>query len=120
MLDVAKVREQFPGLGRDAIFFDGPGGSQTPRCVVDGVSDYFLNKNSNSGGVFALCKESDERRRCDFVYFVAMMFKLIGTPSNNRFEVSSNKPKLCTRSSLANLAWFSSRCWAKSQVQPDL
>src|SRR6185503_16109198 len=60
MLDVTAIRKQFPGLNRDAVFFDGPGGSQTPRCVVDAVSDYFLNKNSNSGGVFALCRESDE------------------------------------------------------------
>ncbi len=72
------VRAQFPGLqrevaGRPAIFFDGPAGSQTPRRVVEAVSDYLLHRNANHGGPFATSQESDamlaeaHRALADFV-----------------------------------------------------
>src|SRR4051812_15963327 len=59
MLDVAAIRAQFPGLKRDAVFFDGPGGSQTPQCVVDAVVDYLIHRNANTGGIFSTGRESD-------------------------------------------------------------
>ena len=75
---IDSVRAQFPGLqrevaGRPAIFFDGPAGSQTPRRVVEAVSDYLLHRNANHGGPFATSQESDamlaeaHRALADFV-----------------------------------------------------
>lgn len=63
-LDVAACREQFPALnrhagGRDAVFFDGPAGSQVPRCVMDAMVEYLSHHNANGGGVFATSRESD-------------------------------------------------------------
>jgi cysteine desulfurase family protein (TIGR01976 family) len=64
MFDVHSCRRQFPALsrkihGQDAIYFDGPAGSQAPRCVADAVSEYLLHKNANHGGAFTTARESD-------------------------------------------------------------
>jgi cysteine desulfurase family protein (TIGR01976 family) len=48
-----EVRERFPALGGDALFFDGPGGSQTPQEVIDAVADCLRVANANLGGAFA-------------------------------------------------------------------
>ena len=62
---VMELRKQFPALsktvdGERAIFFDGPAGTQVPRCVIDAISDYLINNNANHGGVFATSIESDQ------------------------------------------------------------
>ncbi len=62
---IKKIREAFPGLGRtvdgkEAIFFDGPGGSQVPSSVADAVSKYLLHQNANTGMDFATSVETDE------------------------------------------------------------
>jgi cysteine desulfurase family protein (TIGR01976 family) len=64
MFDVQRCRRQFPALsrkihGQDAIYFDGPAGSQVPRCVVDAVGKYLLHTNANHGGAFTTARESD-------------------------------------------------------------
>lgn len=59
MFDVQSIRAQYPGLKRDAVFFDGPGGSQTPQSVIDAMVDYLIHKNANTGGIFATGKVSD-------------------------------------------------------------
>ena len=58
------VRKQFPGLahrqdGGTVAFFDGPAGSQVPRCVADAVHRYLLETNSQHGGVFEVSRASD-------------------------------------------------------------
>lgn len=58
------IREQFPALGlqvedRSAVFFDGPGGTQVPRRVIDAVSDYLVRSNSNTHGAFATSRRTD-------------------------------------------------------------
>ncbi|MBX7167250.1 MAG: cysteine desulfurase-like protein [Pirellulales bacterium] len=63
-LDVSAVRQQFPALarevsGRQAVFFDGPAGSQVPQRVIDAIGDYLRNSNANHGGVFATSVASD-------------------------------------------------------------
>jgi cysteine desulfurase family protein (TIGR01976 family) len=65
----ASVRNQFPALRRDAVFFDGPAGSQVPQSVIDAISSYYVNHNANHGGAFATSRESDAvvdeaRRAC--------------------------------------------------------
>jgi cysteine desulfurase family protein (TIGR01976 family) len=47
-----EVRERFPALRGDALFFDGPGGSQTPQEVLDAVADCLRDANANLGGAF--------------------------------------------------------------------
>src|SRR5262245_33129560 len=72
--DPAAVRRQFPGLqrrigGEQALFLDGPAGSQVPRAVADAMADYLLHHNANHGGPFATSRETDamvERARGAF------------------------------------------------------
>ena len=52
MLDVYKIREDFPILGKkvnntDLIYFDNAATSQTPNQVIDVISDYYKQHNSN-------------------------------------------------------------------------
>ena len=58
------IREAFPGLkrstgGRNAIFFDGPGGSQVPNSVAKAVSNYLIHHNANTGMSFETSLETD-------------------------------------------------------------
>jgi cysteine desulfurase family protein (TIGR01976 family) len=64
LFDVDAVRAQFPALarevnGRQAIYLDGPAGSQVPGRVIDAVAGYLANTNANHDGVFATSRESD-------------------------------------------------------------
>jgi len=45
--------------GNQAIFFDGPGGSQSPESVGDAVKHYLLHQNANVGMSFATSRETD-------------------------------------------------------------
>ena len=52
MLDVYKIREDFPILSKkinntDLIYFDNAATSQTPIQVINAISDYYKNYNSN-------------------------------------------------------------------------
>jgi cysteine desulfurase family protein (TIGR01976 family) len=62
MFDVNYCRRQFPALLRrpNAIFFDGPAGTQVPQRVIDAIVNYLTNCNANHGGVFATSRESDQ------------------------------------------------------------
>jgi cysteine desulfurase family protein (TIGR01976 family) len=58
-LDLSIIREQFPGLGRPAIFFDNPGGTQITQAAIDRMTAYLSEHNANHGGAFATSRESD-------------------------------------------------------------
>jgi cysteine desulfurase family protein (TIGR01976 family) len=67
--DPATVRPQFPALRRDAVFLDGPAGSQVPQSVIDAIGSYYVRHNANHGGLFVTSRESDAvvdaaRRAC--------------------------------------------------------
>lgn len=52
MLDVEKIREQFPVLhqkvnGRDLVYFDNAATSQKPKVVIEALVDYYQNYNAN-------------------------------------------------------------------------
>ena len=47
--DVAAVRAQFPALSSGVAHFDGPGGTQTPRPVIDAVAAALAAPLSNRG-----------------------------------------------------------------------
>ena len=61
---VNELRQHFPALerrehGRPVAFFDGPGGTQVPRGVVDAMSDYLLHHNANSRWMYPTSVETD-------------------------------------------------------------
>lgn len=58
------IRAQFPALarshlGRPVAYFDGPGGTQVPGCVVEAMSDYLLNHNANTDWAYPTSIETD-------------------------------------------------------------
>ena len=62
---IEEIRSRFPSLdrkieGRQAVFFDGPGGSQVPTSVTNAMSEYLLRSNANTGMSFATSLETDE------------------------------------------------------------
>ena len=63
MINSEKIREYFPSLGRvDAnnnpiIYLDGPGGTQVPIQVIEGISQYYIRSNANTHGEFVTSKK---------------------------------------------------------------
>jgi len=62
---VAELRADFVALGRQvgdqtAVFFDGPAGTQVPRCVTHAITQYLEQCNANHDGAFATSIESDQ------------------------------------------------------------
>ncbi len=60
-----ELRALFPSLaqevdGRPAVFLDGPGGTQTPRGVMDAMSAYLSRDNANTGGSFITSQRTDK------------------------------------------------------------
>ncbi|NKQ27037.1 cysteine desulfurase-like protein [Streptomyces galbus] len=47
--DIASLRSLFPALEAGTVHFDGPGGTQTPRPVIDAIADVLARPLSNRG-----------------------------------------------------------------------
>lgn len=66
MIDVARIREDFPILKRKVnnqplVYFDNAATSQTPTCVIDAIVDYYARYNANiHRGVHALSQEATD------------------------------------------------------------
>ena len=66
MIDVNKIREDFPILsrkvnGHDLVYFDNAATSQTPKQVIDVIVDYYSRLNSNiHRGVHKLSQEATD------------------------------------------------------------
>jgi cysteine desulfurase family protein (TIGR01976 family) len=63
--DPAAVRAQFPALGlidngRQAVFFDGPGGTQVPQSVADAMAHTLIHANANVHGPFLTSHRADQ------------------------------------------------------------
>ena len=59
-----EIRKHFPALERRVgenvvAYFDGPGGTQVPRAVVDAMSDYLLHHNANTHWAYPSSAETD-------------------------------------------------------------
>jgi cysteine desulfurase family protein (TIGR01976 family) len=54
------VRDRFPALARDAVYLDGPGGSQAPDSVIEAMADHLRRGTANDGGAFATSRETIE------------------------------------------------------------
>ncbi|HEY3202528.1 MAG TPA: cysteine desulfurase-like protein [Thermoanaerobaculia bacterium] len=62
--DVMAIRGHFPALERRqegiaVAYFDGPGGTQVPRQVVDAMTDYLLHHNANTHWQYPTSIETD-------------------------------------------------------------
>src|SRR5947208_146533 len=61
----ASIRSRFPALarmhgGERVAYFDGPGGTQVPRSVVEAVADYLIGHNANTHWSFPTSQETDQ------------------------------------------------------------
>jgi cysteine desulfurase/selenocysteine lyase len=67
MINVAKIREDFPILkrevnGKPLVYFDNAATSQTPQIVIDAIVDYYSNYNANiHRGVHSLSQEATDK-----------------------------------------------------------
>ena len=60
----AEIRKCFPALERThndypVAYFDGPGGTQVPRAVVEAMNDYLYNHNANTHWAYPTSEETD-------------------------------------------------------------
>ena len=65
VLPVTAIASRFPALarayeGQPVAYFDGPGGTQVPREVVDAMTDYLLHHNANTHWHFPTSLETDQ------------------------------------------------------------
>ncbi|MCB1018525.1 MAG: cysteine desulfurase-like protein [Bryobacterales bacterium] len=63
-LDLGWIRSQFPAFsvevdGHPAGYFDGPGGTQVPRAVIEAVSETLAHRNANTHGAFLTSRRAD-------------------------------------------------------------
>jgi cysteine desulfurase family protein (TIGR01976 family) len=61
---IPNVRRDFPALdrkhdGQPVAYFDGPGGTQVPRQVVDAMADYLFHHNANTHWLYPTSAETD-------------------------------------------------------------
>jgi cysteine desulfurase family protein (TIGR01976 family) len=61
---IEAIRSHFPALERQyrdrpVAYFDGPGGTQVPRAVVDAMTDYLLHHNANTHWRYPSSQETD-------------------------------------------------------------
>ena len=60
-----EIRSHFPALERvhggfPVAYFDGPGGTQVPRAVVEAMADYLYHHNANTHWAYPTSAETDE------------------------------------------------------------
>ena len=64
ILATEEIRKLFPATervhkGYPVAYFDAPGGTQTPKVVVDAVAEYLLNHNANTHWEYPTSHETD-------------------------------------------------------------
>jgi cysteine desulfurase family protein (TIGR01976 family) len=64
MTSTEEIRRCFPALDRihngyPVAYFDGPGGTQVPRTVVEAVDDYLYHHNANTHWAYPTSEETD-------------------------------------------------------------
>src|SRR5438477_9063459 len=64
MMSIEEIRQQFPALARvyngyPVAYFDGPGGTQVPRTVVEAMNDYLFHHNANTHWAYPTSEETD-------------------------------------------------------------
>ena len=93
--DVEALRAEFPALslsegGLPVALFDGPGGTQVPRRVIDAVVRYYETSNANDGGAFGTSRRSeaivDEAHRA--------LADFLGAASGDEIKTGANMTSL--------------------------
>src|SRR2546426_7186159 len=64
MMSTAEIRKCFPALerthnGYPVAYFDGPGGTQVPRTVVEAMNNYLYHRNANTHWAYPTSEETD-------------------------------------------------------------
>ena len=64
MVSIEEIRRRFPALARTYLgspvaYFDGPGGTQVPRAVVEAMNDYLYHHNANTHWAYPTSAETD-------------------------------------------------------------
>ena len=64
MISTEEIRRCFPALARThngypVAYFDGPGGTQVPRTVVEAMNDYLYHHNANTHWAYPTSEETD-------------------------------------------------------------
>src|SRR5438094_254407 len=64
MMSTEEIRRCFPALARthngySVAYFDGPGGTQVPRAVVEAMNDYLYHHNANTHWAYPTSEETD-------------------------------------------------------------
>ena len=64
MTSIEEIRRCFPALARThngypVAYFDGPGGTQVPRKVVEAMNDYLYRHNANTHWAYPTSEETD-------------------------------------------------------------
>ena len=64
MMSIEEIRRCFPALARTHLghpvaYFDGPGGTQVPRAVVEAMNDYLYHHNANTHWAYPTSEETD-------------------------------------------------------------
>ena len=64
MMSTEEIRRCFPALARNhngypVAYFDGPGGTQVPRTVVEAMNDYLYHHNANTHWAYPSSAETD-------------------------------------------------------------
>jgi cysteine desulfurase family protein (TIGR01976 family) len=63
-MSIEEIRRHFPALARThnafpVAYFDGPGGTQVPRNVVEAMNDYLYRHNANTHWAYPTSEETD-------------------------------------------------------------
>src|SRR5947199_2286527 len=64
IMSIEEIRRWFPALARThngyrVAYFDGPGGTQVPRAVVEAMNDYLYHHNANTHWAYPTSEETD-------------------------------------------------------------
>jgi cysteine desulfurase family protein (TIGR01976 family) len=64
IISIEEIRRCFPALARThngypVAYFDGPGGTQVPRTVVEAMNDYLYHHNANTHWAYPTSEETD-------------------------------------------------------------
>lgn len=60
-LDLDFIRNEYPSLRKDYVFFDNAGGSQTLKRVMDKVTEYYMTSDVQLGGTYSVSTQARER-----------------------------------------------------------
>ncbi len=64
LMPTEEIRRCFPALdwihnGHLVAYFDGPGGTQVPRTVVEAMNEYLYHHNANTHWAYPTSEETD-------------------------------------------------------------